>query len=357
MGRYIMAVQERSTEAFVGQALGDLAASYGGVAISVGRRLGLYRAMAGKGPQSSWEVASATGCEERYVREWLNSQVAAAYIDYHDESATYELPTEHVPVLVDEDSPLYLASAFEIPASMWFDQERTLDAFRTGKGIPWGEHDERLYCGIAAIYRNAYRASLVDEWIPALDGVAEKLERGAAVADVGCGYGFTTVLMASAFDRSTFHGFDTHAASIDQARSEARDAGVTDRVHFREDDAASYPGADYDLICFFDALHDLGDPVGAARHAYEALADDGTLMIVEPFAGDGVGDNVGAVARLYYTGSTMLCTTHSRSEDVGLALGAQAGPARLTEILHQAGFGTVRIAHETPLNMVIEAKR
>jgi SAM-dependent methyltransferase len=352
-----MAVAERTTEAFVEQAFADLAACYGGVMVSTGHKLGLYRALAGQGPLSSFELAARAGCEERYVREWLNSQVVGGYLAYHEESETYELPAEHEPVLVDEDSPLFLASVFEIPASMWFDQERTLEAFRTGAGIPWGEHDGRLYCGIAAIYRNAYRASLVSEWLPALDGVVEKLERGARAVDVGCGHGYSTVLMASAFERSRFVGIDTHDASLEAARGNAEAAGVADRVDFQRADAKSYRGGDYDLVCIFDALHDLGDPVGAARRAYEALADDGTLMVVEPYAGDVVTDNLGPIGRLYYTGSTTLCVTHSRSEDVGLALGAQAGPARLTAVLREAGFGSVRIAHETPFNIVLEARR
>jgi SAM-dependent methyltransferase len=352
-----MQVAERTTEAFLGQALGDLASCYGGVMVSTGHKLGLYRALAGRGPLSSFELAARTECDERYVREWLNSQVAGGYLDYHKESETYELPAEHVPVLADDDSPIFMPSAFEIPASMWFDQERTLAAFRTGGGIPWGEHDERLYCGVAGIYRNAYRASLVAEWLPALDGVVERLERGARVADVGCGHGHSTVLMASAFERSRFVGFDTHQASLDEAAAEARTAGVTDRVDFLSSNAKSFPGDKYDLICFFDTLHDLGDPVGAARHALHTLADDGTLMVVEPYAGDVVTDNVGPIARLYYTGSALLCCTHSRSEDVGLALGAQAGPARIAAVLTEAGFGSVRTVHETPFNMVIEARR
>jgi SAM-dependent methyltransferase len=352
-----MAVQERTTEAFVGQVLTDLAASYGGVMISTGHKLGLYKALAGAGPLSSFELAARTGCEERYVREWLGSQVVAGYLDYHEESETYELPAEHVPVLADEESPAFLPPAFEIPASMWFDQERTLEDFRAGVGIPWGEHDHRLYCGIAAIYGNAYRVSLVPEWLPALDGVVEKLERGARVADVGCGHGLSTVLMAGAFERSTFDGFDTHEASLGEARANAEEAGVAERIDFRQADAKSYPGTDYDLICFFDTLHDLGDPVGAARHALEALADDGTLLVVEPYAGDTVTDNLGPIGRLYYTGSTALCVPHSRSEEVGLALGAQAGPARLAAVLEEAGFTSIRVAHETPFNIVLEARR
>ena len=352
-----MAVQERSTEAFIEQAVADLAASYGGVMVSTGHKLGLYRALAGQGPLSSFELAARTGCEERYVREWLNSQVASGYLAYHEESETYELPAEHVPVLADEDSPLFLPAAYDVPASMWLDQERTLEAFRTGAGIPWGDHDGRLFCGVSAFYRNAYGASLVPEWLPALDGVVEKLERGARVADVGCGHGHSTVLMASAFEHSRFVGFDTHEASVEAARANAQAAGVADRVDFQRVDAGSYPGAPYDLICFFDCLHDLGDPVGAARHALNALADDGALMVVEPYAGDDVADNLGPVGQMYYTASTALCVPHSRSEDVGLALGAQAGPARLAAVLEEAGFSSVRVAHETPFNIVLEARR
>jgi SAM-dependent methyltransferase len=352
-----MAVQERSTETFVGQVLTDLAASHGGVMVSVGHTLGLYRALAGRGPVSSLELAARTDTEERYVREWLNSQVAGGYLDYHEESETYELPDEHAPVLADESSPVFLPPAFEVSASMWVDRERTIEAFRTGAGVAWGDHDESLYCGVSSFYGNAYRASLVPEWLPALDGVVERLDRGALVADVGCGHGHSTVLMASAFERSRFVGFDTHEASLEEARAEADAAGVAGRVDFRLAGAGSHLGSGYDLICFFDALHDLGDPVGAARRAFEALADDGTLMVVEPFAGDTVQDNVGPVARLYYAGSTALCVPHSRSEGVGLALGAQAGPARLAAVLRDAGFQSVRVAYESPFNIVLEARR
>jgi SAM-dependent methyltransferase len=350
-------VETRTTAAFAERVVTDIAACYAGVMISTGHKLGLYRALAGRGPVTSLELAARTGCEERYVREWLNAQVAGGYLDYHEQSEAYELPPEHVPVLVDEDSPAFLPPAFEIPASMWFDQERTLHAFRTGAGIPWGDHDERLFCGVAAFYRNSYRAALVPEWLPALDGVVEQLERGACVADVGCGYGLSTVLMAEAFPRSRFTGFDTHVASLDAARANAEEAGVADRIELRRADAGSYPGTGYDLICFFDCLHDLGDPVGAARHAYDALADDGTVMVVEPFAGDTVPDNVGTIGLLYYTGSTLLCCPHSRSEDVGLALGAQAGPARLAAVFEEAGFTSIRLAHETPFNIVLEVRR
>ena len=352
-----MAVQERSTELFVGQALTDLAACYAGVMISTGHRLGLYRALAEHGPLSSIELAARAGCEERYVREWLDSQVAGGYLDFHEESDAYELPVEHVPVLADEDSPVYLPAAFDVPASMWLDQERTLEVFRTGEGVPWGDRHARLACGVSAFYRNAYRAALVPEWLPALDGVVEKLEQGALVADIGCGHGHSTVLMASAFERSRFVGLDTHEASIMAARANAEAAGVADRVEFRQDDAVADVGRGYDLVCFFDTLHDLGDPVGAARRACESLAEDGTLMVVEPFAGDALPDNVGPVGRLYYAASTAVCVPHSLSEEGRLALGAQAGPERLAAVLRQAGFGSVRTVHETPFNIVLQARR
>jgi SAM-dependent methyltransferase len=352
-----MAIQARTTEAFLERVFGDLAASYGGVMVSIGNKLGLYRALAGAGSLTSHELAARTGCEERYVREWLNSQVVAGYLDHHDESDTYELPAEHAPVLADEESPAFLPPGFEVPASMWFDQERTLHAFRTGEGVPWGDHDSRLQCGVAALYRNMYRAALLPEWLPALDGVVEKLERGARVADIGSGHGHSTVLMASAFPHSRFVGFDTHEASLETARANAQAAGVADRVEFRRADARSYPAAGYDLICFFDALHDMGDPVGAARRAYEALAEDGALMVIEPRAGDAVADNLGPIGRLYYSASTTICVAHSRSEEVGLALGAQAGPARLSAVFREAGFTSIRRAHETPFNIVLEVRR
>ena len=352
-----MSVTETTTEAFVARALADLAATYGGVMISVGHRLGLYRALAGQGPVSSNELARRTGCDERYVREWLNSQVVSGYLAYHDESETYELPDEHAPVLADETSPVFLPGAYEVPASMWLDQERTIEVFRTGEGVPWGEHNGRLQCGVASFYRNAYGASLVPEWLPALDGVVERLDEGALVADVGCGHGHSTILMASAFERSRFIGFDTHGASIAAASVHAEEAGVDDRVRFERIDAGTYEGGDYDLICFFDTLHDLGDPVGAARRAFEALGKDGTLMVVEPYAGDAVPENLGPVGQLYYAASTAICVQHSLSEDVGLALGAQAGPARLETVLREAGFSSIRVAHETPFNIVLEARR
>ncbi len=350
------AFDESRMNAFLDRALHDLAAGYGGVMISLGRRLGFYRALAGAGPLSSHELASRTGCHERYVREWLNSQVASAYLTFHPVSETYELPPEHVPILADESSPVCLTPAWEVPASMWLDQERTLEVFRTGEGIPWGAHHERLYCGVAAFYRNAYKAQLVPAWLPALNGAVEKLRAGAVVADVGCGHGHSTILMAEAYPNSRFHGFDNHAASIESARKNAEAAGVADRVTFSLHTAKNYPAAPYDLICFFDCLHDMGDPVGAAAHARACIAPDGLLMVIEPFAHDRTEKNTGPVARMYYSASATLCCPHSRSEEVGLALGAQAGPAKLAHVFHRAGFTHFRVAQENPFNLILEAR-
>jgi SAM-dependent methyltransferase len=311
--------------------------------------------MAGAGPLSSRELASRAGCAERYVREWLNAQVAGGYVAYHAISDTYELTPEQAFVLANEDSPVFIPNAWAVPASMWFDEDKAVEAFRTGKGIPWGDHDGRLYCGVAAFYRNAYRGSLVSEWLPALEGVIEKLEAGAVVADVGCGYGHSTTLMAQAFPASRFHGFDTHPGSVAEARRLAAEAGV-DRATFAVARADQYPGTGYDLICFFDCLHDMGDPVAAAAHAAKAIARDGTVMLVEPFANDRVEDNVSPVARLYYAASTTLCCAHAISEGGRMVLGAQAGEARLADVFRKVGFTRFRRAAETPFNLILEAR-
>ena len=351
-----MSIDQKTFEDFLGKVVGDLAAGYGGVMVSLGDKLGLYKSMAGAGPVTSQEVAKRAGCAERYVREWLNAQAAGGYVLYHPESATYELTPEQAMVLADESSPVFVPPAWQVPASMWFDEDKALDAFRTGKGVAWGDHDHRLYCGVAAFYRNAYKGSLVAEWLPALDGVENKLSAGATVADVGCGHGHSTIIMAEAFPKSTFWGFDSHDGSIEAARNNARAAGVGDRVSFEVTGADSYPANNYDLICFFDCLHDMGRPVDAAAHAAKSLADDGTVMLVEPFANDRVEDNLNPVGRLYYAASTTLCCAHALSEDGTHALGAQAGEGRLANIFEKAGFGQFRRAAETPFNLILEAR-
>jgi 2-polyprenyl-3-methyl-5-hydroxy-6-metoxy-1,4-benzoquinol methylase len=344
-------------EAFVNRAVGDLASAYGGVMVSLGHKLGLYKALAGAGPLSAVELAARSGCAERYVREWLNAQAAAGYLDFHVISATYELSPEHAMVLADEDSPTFIPPAWNAPASMWFDEDKTLDAFRTGRGVAWGEHDPRMACGSAAFYRNGYRASLVPQWLPALDGVVAQLQAGIEVADIGCGHGHSTVLMAQAFPNSRFHGYDPHAVSIDAARRNAEQAGVAARAAFEQTDAVHYANRQYGLICFFDCLHDLGDPEAAARHAAETLAPGGTVMLVEPFAHDHAQDNFNTVGRLYYAGSTTICTAHAIAEGGRLVLGAQAGEKRLAKVFRTAGFTRFRRAAETPFNLIFEARR
>ncbi|MCV9937301.1 class I SAM-dependent methyltransferase [Boseaceae bacterium BT-24-1] len=352
-----MTVNQQKLDTLVGRLIGEISAGYGGVMVGLGDKLGLYKAMSGAGPLSSQEVARRSGCAERYVREWLNSQVAGGYIDYHSISRTYELAPEQAAVLADDLSPVFLPHAWQIVASMWADEPKTLAAFKSGNGVSWGEHDERLFCGIAAFYRNASSANLVKEWLPMLSGVTAKLEKGAMVADVGCGHGHSTVVMAKAFPESRFWGFDTHEGSIEIARRVAHAAGVEDRVRFEVAKADTYARRGYDLVCFFDCLHDMGRPVEAVRYAATAMAEDGTLMLIEPFAGDRVEDNINPIGRLYYAGSTTMCCAHAISENGTHVLGAQAGPNQLEAILQSAGLNTVRRAVETPFNLIIEARR
>jgi len=351
-----MKVNEQKLSEFVERAVTDLAAGYGGVMIGLGHKLGLYKAMAGAGPLSPREVAKRAGCAERYVREWLNSQAAGGYVNYHPSSETYELTPEQALVLADENSSLFLPPAWEVPVSMWFDEHRSIEAFRTGRGISWGEHDARLYQGCAAFYRTAYQGHLVSDWLPALERATEKLNTGARIADVGCGHGHSTIIMAKAFPESQFWGFDFHPGSIDAARRNAEERGVSERVTFEVADAKNYSAEGFDLICFFDCLHDMGDPVGVAAHARESLSEDGSVMLVEPYASDRVEDNLNPIGRLYYSASTTLCCAHSLSEDVGLALGAQAGEKQLASVFKKAGFRTFRAAKKTPFNLILEAQ-
>lgn len=345
--------QTNTTEAFAGQVVADVAAAMSGVLTSMGHRLGLYKAMRGVGELTSAELAKATGLDERYVREWLNNQVAGGYVVYAPETAVYRLPEEHVPVLADEESPVFLVPALEVCSSLWFDREKIENAFRTGEGIAWQDHHGNLFCGTEALFRPGYKAGLVDDWIAALDGVTEKLEAGGKVADIGCGHGASSIVMAKAFPNATVIGYDNHEASIQTARRRAEEAGVAANCRFEQATAKGYGETGFDLICFMDALHDMGDPVGAAHHAFAALHSDGTLLLVEPAASDSLENNVNPVSRLYYAASTGVCTPCSRSQEVGLALGAQAGPRRLSEVLSEAGFGQVRIAAKTPFNIVI----
>jgi len=331
-------------EAFMGQAVTDMGAIISAPLMLIGEKLGLYKAMAHAGPLTSQEVAERSGAAERYVREWLGNQAAGGYVTYDPASDRYTLPDEQALALADEDSPFYILGIYDSIASLYADEDQILEAFRSGEGMGWHEHDHRLFRGTERFFRPGYRASLVAEWIPALNGVQEKLERGAKVADVGCGHGASTIIMAQAFPNSEFFGFDYHAPSIQRAHEAAREAGVDNRITFATAAAKEYPGTGYDLVCVFDCLHDMGDPVGASRHVLETLDSDGTWMIVEPFANDRVEENLNPVGRVFYGASTVICTPASLSQEVGLALGAQAGEARLTDVVEQGGFTRVRRA-------------
>ena len=350
------AIDGARLEAFVGQAVTDMGAAISGLLLHIGDRLGLYKAMAGAGPVTAAALAARTGTAERYVREWLSNQAAGGYVVYHPADGTFELPAEQAMVVADENSPAFLAGAFETIAACYSDHGLFVDAFRTGAGVDWADHDHRMSSGALRLFRPGYAAHLVSDWLPALDGVVEKLQAGASVADVGCGFGASTIIMAEAFTRSTFLGVDNHEASIAGARTAAAEAGVAQRVRFETRPAKQLPGVGYDLVCMFDCLHDMGDPVGAARHIREALAPDGTLLLVEPMAGDRLEENLNPVGRTYYGLSTVICTPGSLAQEVGLGLGAQAGEGQLSAVLREAGFSHVRRAAQTPFNLVLEAK-
>ena len=351
-----MGIDEAKLEAFMGQAVTDMGAIISAPLMVIGEKLGLYKAMAGAGPLTSDEVAERSGAAERYVREWLRNQAAGGYVTYDPESDSYTLPDEHALALADEESPFYILGVYDSIASLYADEDKILEAFKTGKGMGWHEHDHRLFRGTERFFRPGYRAHLVAEWIPALQGVEEKLEQGAKVADVGCGHGASTIIMADAFPNSEFIGFDYHDASVERAREAAEEAGVGDRVSFEVAAAKDFPGTGYDMVAVFDCLHDMGDPVGASKHIHDSLDSDGTWMIVEPFANDRVEDNLNPVGRIFYGASTVICTPASLDQEVGLALGAQAGESRLADVIMQGGFSRVRRATETPFNLILEAR-
>jgi len=344
--------------AFLGRAVVDIGATFHAGLVLIGEKLGLYKALAAaEGPLTPAELAKKTDTTERYVREWLNAQAAGGYVTYHADSGRYSLSPEQAFTLAAEDSPAYLPGAFQVATAAVKAEPRITDAFRSGAGFGWHEHDHGVFEGTERFFRPNYVGNLVSSWIPALTGVEEKLRRGARVADIGCGHGASTILLAQAFPKSTFIGFDYHGPSIEAARKAAARAGVSGRVTFEQAPAKSYPGSDYDLVAFFDCLHDMGDPVGAATHVLRSLAADGTWMVVEPFAGDNVEENLNPVGRIYYSASTLICTPASRAQEVGLALGAQAGEARLRDVATRGGFGHFRRAAATPFNLVFEARK
>jgi 2-polyprenyl-3-methyl-5-hydroxy-6-metoxy-1,4-benzoquinol methylase len=349
-------IDEAKLEQFMGQFVQDLGAGLTAPLVLIGDKLGLYKAMADSEPVTPAVLATRTGCRERYLREWLCQQAASGYVEYDAATETFRLPPEQAMALADDDSPAFIPGAFQLLAATIKDEPHITERFRSGEGFGWHEHDHDLFEGTERFFRPGYLANLVDSWLPSLDGVVERLQAGARVADIGCGHGASAVLMAQAFPNSTIVGSDYHEPSIEAARRAAERAGVADRVSFDVASAGDFEGGPYDVVCVFDALHDMGDPVGAARHVRSQLTPDGTWMVVEPYAEDTVQDNLNPVGRVFYAGSTMLCTPASLSQDVGLALGAQAGEKRLTEVLNEGGFSRVRRSAETPFNLVLEAR-
>ena len=349
-------IDEQRLMTFVFRAVDEVGATLNAALVVMGDKLGLYRAMAGSEPVTPAELASRTGTGQRYVEEWLNAQAAGAYVEYDPPTGTYRLPAEHAVALTDPSSPAFLPGFFQLALGSVISSPRIIEAARTGTGFGWHEHTPDVHEGCERFFRPGYHANLVTSWLPALDGVVAGLERGARVADIGCGHGASTILMAQAFPQSTFVGSDYHDASIATARERAAEAGVSGRVRFVTSAATAVEGEAFDLVTMFDCLHDMGDPAGAARHVRSIIAPDGTWMIVEPAAGDRVEDNLNPVGRAYYGFSTLLCTPSSLSQEVGTALGAQAGEMRTRGIVEQAGFSRFRRVAETPFNIVYEAK-
>ena len=347
---------EAKLNEFMGKAVTDMGAAMHAVLILIGDRLGLYKAMGDSTPVNPAELAAKTGTNERYIREWLNANAAGGYVTYDSATKKYTLPPEQAFALAVEDSPAFLPGAFQIISSCFQDSPKIEEAFRTGHGVGWHEHHHDLFHGTERFFRPNYASNLITSWIPSLAEVEAMLKRGAKVADVGCGHGSSTILMAKAYPNSKFYGFDYHSGSIEYAREVAEREGVADRINFEVASAKAFPGTGFDFICFFDCLHDMGDPEGAARHVRSALSAEGTWMIVEPFAHDLPEQNHNPIGRIFYSASTMICTPASRAQEVGLALGAQAGEARIREVVTAGGFTRFRRATETPFNLVFEAR-
>jgi len=351
-----MAINEQKLHELLGKGVSDFGATFHAALISIGDKLGLYKGLAAGGAQTPGELAKRTGTTERYVREWLCNQAAGGYVTYEAASGKFSLSEEQAFALADDNSPAFLPGAFQVALGAIQAKDQLEERFKTGKGMGWHEHNTNVFVGTERFFRPGYAANLIAAWIPALEGVEAKLKAGAKVADVGCGLGASTILMAKAYPKSTFVGFDYHQGSLDAASERAKKAGVTDRVKFTQAKAKDYPGTDYDFVTFFDCLHDMGDPAGAAKHVKQSLKKDGTWMIVEPFANDKLEDNVNPIGRIFYSASTLLCTPCSMSQEVGLALGAQSGEARMRDVVMSGGFSRFRRATETPFNLVYEAR-
>jgi 2-polyprenyl-3-methyl-5-hydroxy-6-metoxy-1,4-benzoquinol methylase len=351
-----MAINQDKLHEFLGRAIVDFGATFNAALIRIGDKLGLYKALASGGSQTPAELAKRTGTAERYVREWLSAQAAGGYVTYDSSNRKFHLSEEQAFAMADESSPVFLPGAFQCALAAVKAEEKLTERFKTGEGMGWHEHHPELFVGTERFFRPGYAANLISTWIPALTGVDAKLKNGARVADVGCGLGASTILMAKSYPKSEFAGFDYHDKSIETAKQRAKDAGVGDRIRFEVAKAKDYPGKDYDFVTFFDCLHDMGDPAGASTHVRSTLKKDGTWMIVEPFAGDKLEDNLNPIGRAFYGASTLLCTPASLSQEVGLALGAQAGEKRLCEVVTSGGFSQFRRATQTPFNLIFEAR-
>ena len=348
-------VNEEKLNEFMGQMLGDLGGAYSVAMVRMGDQLGFYKALNEEGGLTSQELADKTRTGERYVREWLSHHAASNYLSYDVNTGKFSLTPEQAMVFAEEGSPVYMVGAFDAAAAAIDGAPKVQAAFHTGEGVSWGDHSSCLFCAVAKFFRPGYLNNIVQEWLPTLDGVVEKLESGAKVVDVGCGHGISTAIMAEAFPNSSFVGYDFHSGSIEHANDLARSKKLNN-LKFEEALAKGYPGDNYDLVCMFDCLHDMGDPEGALRHIHSIMAEDGRLMLVEPMAGDSLEENLNPVGRLYYAASTAICVPTSLAQEVGLALGAQAGERRLSEVITAAGFSGVRRATETPFNMILEAR-
>ncbi len=348
-------MNEAKLHEFMGKVVTDMGGAWMMAMVLIGDELGLYKAMGDGKATTAEALAERCSCHPRLVREWLDANAASGYLEVAD--GAYRLPPEQAMALANQDSPVFVAPGQSVVASCFMDLDKVLQAFRGNGAFPWGAHHHRMFHGVEQFFRPGYQANLTTAWLPALDGMVDKLTRGAKVADVGCGHGAATIVMAKAYPNSRFVGIDFHKPSVEIAGRRAADAGVGGRVSFITAAAQTYTERDFDLICFFDCLHDMGDPVGAARHARQALKDDGTVLLVEPFAGNSLAENSTPVGRLYYAASTMVCTPNSLSQEVGLGLGAQAGEVRLAQVFAEAGFTRFRRATETPFNLILEARK